>query len=263
MTYRKISLMLLALCFLSVPARADIIWHWQGQFTSVEKQKLKSWITQTAAAVEDTVAPYPFDVHIYFHRLMGRGEPVPWANTQRRPNQAVHFHVDPTYSEQAFLQDWTAPHELSHLLIPFVGHDYSWFAEGFASYMQYQVMQTLGVLNAGQVTQRYKNKISSARNKYLYHKIPFHYAAQILRESKQYPVYYWGGAAFFMAIDKQLNALDSSLVTVISDYVHCCRMETNSITELTKSLDGVVRSNLFTEHLQQAQVRPGFPTLHW
>ncbi len=256
---RVILVLVMASHLCSAAARADLIWHWEDSFSQQEKTQLIQWVTKTAAAVEKTVAPYPFDVHVHFHRLTGRGEPVPWANTQRRPNQAVHFHVDPSYSEQAFIQDWTAPHELSHLLIPYVGRDYSWFAEGFASYMQYQVMQTLGVLSPQQVAERYHRKISKAREQYIYHKVPFHYAAQILRESKQYPVYYWGGAAFFQAIDQTLQQDQSSFIALLKQYLACCRTKTNNISSLIASWDGLLGYSLFKNRFQTVKTEAGFP----
>ncbi|WP_345424551.1 hypothetical protein [Halioxenophilus aromaticivorans] len=240
-------------------AQAELIWHWQDPFSPQEKTRLKHWVSKTAAAVEQTVAPYPFDVHVYFHRMAGKGEPVPWANTRRRPNQAIHFHVDPSYSLQQFLKDWTAPHELSHLLIPYVGQDYSWFAEGFASYLQYRVMHTLGVLTPEQVSQKTHAKISQAQDNYIYHKIPFHYAAQILRESKQYPVYYWGGAAFFQSLDARLQREQSSLVAVLKDYLACCRLQAKNLSNLVATLDRLAPAQVFAPALQAATTEAGFP----
>lgn len=175
----KLTMVLVALMLVLAPryASAEILWHWQSPFDSAEQRKLKSWITTTVAAVESTVAPYPFDVHIYFHRLAGKGEPIPWANTNRNDQQAIHFHVDTSYSEGEFLQDWTAPHELSHLLIPYVGRSYSWFSEGFASFMQYQIMAAMGVMKKPRVQKAYQSKVEQAQRKYFYHELPFHSAA--------------------------------------------------------------------------------------
>lgn len=74
--------------------------------------------TDTVSALEDLIAPLPFDIDIHFYRVIDRGEPVPWANTRRGRRQGINFHVGPAFRRRAFYADWTAPHELSHLLIP-------------------------------------------------------------------------------------------------------------------------------------------------
>ena len=125
----------------------NIAWHWEDHFTPVEKEKLVDWLEQTTEAVQSTLGTYPFTIHFYMHRRDYANEPVPWAHTSRGSEQAVHFHVDPNYELKEFLADWTAPHEISHLSIPFLGKENSWFAEGYATYLQCQVMYTMGEYN--------------------------------------------------------------------------------------------------------------------
>lgn len=240
-------------------AQADIVWHWQDDFSGQEKKRLKTWITRTVAAVETLVAPYPFDVHIHFYRMSGRGEPVPWANTRRGRIQGVNFHVDPSYSLPSFLDDWTAPHELSHLLIPSVGDRYSWFAEGFASYMQYQVMMELGVLSRKQVADKYQRHITQAYENYRFHRLPFDRAAAELRRRRAYSTLYWGGAVYFLQADFQLRQQDSSLTELLVDYVACCRTQPNGLAELVEKLDGLSGSDIFSSQLRVMQKQHGFP----
>ena len=108
----------------------QIVWHWEDRFSRQEQQKLKKWLFTITYGVEQTLGIYPFEVHYYIHRRNFASEPVPWANTDRNYKQSVHFHVDPSFSFQEFIDDWTAPHEISHLSIPFVGRNQSWFSEG-------------------------------------------------------------------------------------------------------------------------------------
>lgn len=105
-------------------------WNWRDKFSLQEKRELRQWITRTASPIEDQVGPYPFTINVHFYRREGRGEPVPWAKTRRPGEEGVNFYVDPSFSLNTWLSDWTAPHELSHLLIPYVGREHSWFAEG-------------------------------------------------------------------------------------------------------------------------------------
>ncbi|AOS95616.1 hypothetical protein AUP74_00140 [Microbulbifer aggregans] len=253
------SLWLLLFCLVTSPARAEIVWHWKDAFTAEEKTKLTRWVSETTAAVEQHVAPFPFDLHIFFYRRQSQREPVPWANTRRSGIQGVNFYVDPDYPLQAFLDDWTAPHELSHLLIPYLGRQHAWFAEGFASYMQFQIMQQMGVLSAEQVQARYRVRVERAARRYRYDDRPFAEAALRLRENSEYPTMYWGGAVYFLDVDKQLRKDGISLRSVLTDYVRCCRVRNHDLEALTQELDRLSRTKLFSETLADNRLQTGFP----
>lgn len=241
------------------PARAEILWHWEDDFSDAEKAKLTDWITRTVAGVERLIAPYPFDVHVTFYRAEPADSPVPWANTVRSRRQGVNFHVDPRRTSAELLADWTAPHELSHLLIPFVGRRHAWFAEGFASYMQYQVMHSMGIVDDARVRQRYRGKIDEARRRYDLPHTPFTEAAGSLAARREYPTMYWGGAAYFLQVDERLRQRRSSVPDVVRQFVDCCRTESWRFDALVAELDRIAGEPVFSEQLELLRTRPGFP----
>ncbi|MDZ7770431.1 MAG: hypothetical protein U5K38_15920 [Woeseiaceae bacterium] len=240
-------------------ANAGIVWHWNDSFSAGEKAKLQRWITETVAGVERAVAPFPFDVHINFYRA-GRGSsPVPWANTIRSRRQGVNFHVNPEHSLAALRSDWTAAHELSHLLVPYVGRRHAWFAEGFASFMQYQVMQELDVIEPDEANSRYRAKITRAKRGYDLHDLPFVDAARTLAARRQYPTMYWGGAVYFLQMDRQLRARGSSMLDVLQQFVDCCRHQRHGFDGLIAELDRIASAPVFSRRLDAWRVQPGFP----
>ena len=243
----------------SQSANAGIVWHWKDSFSASEKAKLQRWITETVGGVERTVAPFPFDVHINFHRARRGSSPVPWANTVRSRRQGVNFHVNPEHSLAAFRNDWTAPHELSHLLVPYIGRRHAWFAEGFASFMQYQVMQELEVVDAVEAHRRYRAKISRAKRRYDLHDLPFVDAAATLAARRQYPTMYWGGAVYFLQMDRQLSARGSSMLDVLQRYVDCCRHRGHGLDGLIAELDDIAAAPVFSRRLDEWRAQPGFP----
>lgn len=215
---------------------------------------------ETQQAVEQLVGPYPFDVHVTFHRRDGAREPVPWANTRRGRRQGVHFHVDPRFSLHELRSDWTAPHELSHLALPYLGSQHAWFAEGFASYMQYQVMQAMGVITPAEAAQRYDGKLALAARRYRYPGKPFALAAPRLRAEGNYSTMYWGGAAYFLQVDAALRQhAGRDLSMVLRDYVACCRRSGGDLGLLLDELDRLSRTTLFREYYRRFQVEEGFP----
>lgn len=174
----------------------------------------------------------------------------------------MHFHVDPRFDLHELRSDWTAPHELSHLALPYLGSRQAWFAEGFASYMQYQVMQAMGVITAAEAAQRYEDKLALAAQRYRYPDRPFAIAAPRLRAEGNYPTMYWGGAAYFLRVDAALRQhAGVDFIMVLRDYVACCRYGGGDLDRLLEALDRISGTTLFREHYLRFQVGKGFPVV--
>ncbi len=242
-------------------AVAALQWHWDDEFSDAERAQLTDWLQTTHTALERYAAPLPFDVHLHLRRSKrGRG-PVPWANTWRDPVQALYFYVDTRHGPQAFLDDWTAPHEFSHLLLPYLGRSNAWFAEGFASYLQHSVMAELGVIDAAEAVRRRDLKMRRATTALASERMPLPANQANLRAQRQYPTFYWGGAVYFERVDAALKSQGSSLRTVIADYVDCCRLPAaNSLEALVTQLDRVSHSTIFSRELTAMRDTPGCPT---
>ena len=251
---------LLVMAVICSAAEARTLYEWADSFNEREQAKLTAWVTQTAEGLSDLMGPLPFDIHVRFHRREGRSGPVPWANTSRGYRQGVNFHVDPEFSLDRFLADWTAPHELSHLTLPYLGRRHSWFAEGYASYMQYQVMHHMGVLSWGNVIGRYRERMAKAKRGYDLDHLTLPAAAPRLRAAGRYPTMYWGGAVLFLRADSRLRQESSRTLTdVIAKYVACCRMRRQGISSLIRTLDEVSDTSVFSEEYSRFSTQSGFP----
>jgi hypothetical protein len=263
--HQKIFLIPLITLLCSMPAYGQsgkLEFHWLDSFSNAEQHRLQTWIKKTDAALFQLVGELPFTRHIYFHRRDGSREPVPWAHTQRGNNQGVHFYVDLSFPQTAFEDDWTAPHELSHLVIPYLGRSNAWFAEGFASYMQYQVMMQMGVLSGAEAQQRYQQRIERAQLKFTLDDLPFAEAAPKLREMGQYPTMYWGGAVYFKQVAQQLSDQNKPpLMAILKSYVACCRQQSLALHQLIERLDQLAVGQVFQQCLDEFEKLPGFPQL--
>ena len=181
-------------------------WIWEDGFEEVEKEKLINWILEVNQSVQNVLGPYLFDMNIHFYKSSNASEPVPWAHTRRSGVQSVHFHVNPDFSLEEFRDDWTAPHEISHIALPFLGKKNSWFAEGFASYMQYQVMNDMKIMTDEQMQNKYKEKIDQNRKYYDSEEAPFiEIARNLVEKSHNYPAMYWGSTSYFILLDQKLQ----------------------------------------------------------
>ncbi|MGD8978225.1 MAG: hypothetical protein PVG91_11520 [Gammaproteobacteria bacterium] len=241
-------------------AHAELRYDWADDFSAPEQIRLVEWIERTSDGLESLSGPLPFDIRVRFQRSDNTQEPVPWANTVRSPGQGVRFVVNPAFPPDSLLADWTAPHELSHLLIPYLGRRHAWFAEGFASYMQYQVMYHMGVLDWPEVVNRYRRQMTKARGRYDLPALAFATAAPRLRSAGDYPTMYWGGAVLFLRVDSRLRQTgDASLGRVIGEYVACCRMETRDLAGLIRTLDQISGTSVFSDEYDRFVDQPGFP----
>ncbi|XOV83937.1 MAG: hypothetical protein ACFHXK_02245 [bacterium] len=263
------TLQLTALAFLclftSPPAYSQgdgLSFHWEDSFSAAEQTRLRNWIIRTDTALTELVGELPFTRHIFFHRRDNSREPVPWAHTQRGATQGVHFYVDMSYPQTDFDNDWTAPHELSHLVIPYLGRKNAWFAEGFASYMQYQVMMQMGVLTDAHAQQRYAQRIERAQDRFALDDLPFAEAAPKLHAMGQYPTMYWGGAVYFKQVAQQLAAQDKrSLMDTLARYVKCCRNQPTSLQTLITQFDQLASGTVFRHCMDEFERQPGFPAI--
>ncbi len=241
-----------------LPSVAHLEFIYDDRFAEAERRKLQAWMTEVVGALRVLVGPLPMDVRFRFARYEGAG-PVPWANTLRGRRQGVRFYVDPTQPVEAFRKDWTAPHELSHLVLPFLGREHAWFSEGFASFMQYRVMRVMGVLDDEAMAARYSERLETAAAAYSQPNRRFVEAVPQLRAEGLYPTIYWGGASYFLEMEERLKRQGVSLLGVLSDYLACCRRNEDELEDLVAKLDALAGSTTLSQGLNGFRRVVGFP----
>ncbi|MDU0354720.1 hypothetical protein RS130_13060 [Paraglaciecola aquimarina] len=217
--------------------------------SKVKKSLLTEWVTKGVNATRATLGVYPNTLNFYLYPKKAK-QPVPWAHTRRDEHESVHLYVDSRFPLDKFIKDWTIYHEIAHLAIPYLGSKYSWLSEGFASFMQYQIMHQAGIL-AGSLHSNYHQKISP-HLRWFNSELTAASIAQRLMKNEQYPAAYWGSAYFFVLADKQLRqAHQVNLVELISHYQDCCRQNDNNVHDLMQSLDNMLETKILANLLQQ------------
>lgn len=234
------------LIFTTFSGAVDTQYKYYGldKFTTTEKQKILYWLDVAQTATEQTIGQYPFPVNLHIAARKAN-EPVPWANTWREGTQSIYFYVETRFSRQQFIDDWTAYHELSHLALPYLGSQNRWFAEGFASFMQYQIMSNAGVLKKS-VEQSYQFKLSPHLAKYQNDDSAMETIHSLFR-NRQYKAGYWASAWFFILADQQLQLQDSSMIEIVREYLDCCRMKDDTLNDVIASWDKIAPRPLFSK----------------
>jgi len=249
-------------------AQATPDWRWESDFTRSESAGLKSWVLHAERGLTSLFGPLPYAYRVYFHRSIDPDEPVPWAQTWKEYGRDVHFHVDTSHSWQTFKEDWTAPHELSHLMFPYLGDSGAWFSEGIASYLQYQIMYANNTIDWPEGIARYKERFRHARAQGL-EDMSIVDLSRVAGKLRLYVRLYWGGAAYFMQVDKRLyEERKMRLTEVIKKYIHCCYKGPGArVISMIKTFDRISNSKIFTETYFSTVAKSDFPetreTLAW
>jgi hypothetical protein len=181
----------------------------------------------------------------------GRGsdEAMPFARILRRGGPAAQFFYNQLAPLDAVLADWTATHEFSHLLLPYVRRADGWLSEGFASYYQNVLQARGGALDAVTAWRKLHEGFERGRRDDY---------ADTLAESIRYRGpnmimrMYWSGAAIALLADVELRRRSDgvqSLDTVLEALRDCCLPSQRDWTamELFERLDELSGTTVFAE----------------
>lgn len=187
-------------------------------------------------------------------------EPVPFGMMARGGEASLLLLVSASADEPALLRDWVLPHELAHLLLPFLERDQAWLSEGIATYYQELLRARAGLYTEAHTFARLVRSLREAADDSV--------GTNVLDESARmhathaYRRVYWAGAAYWFTADVQLRAdtqghasLDSVLAT-LRRREDLDRMWTAS--ELVRELDALAGRPLFSE-LYEAAGKAPFP----
>lgn len=225
-------------------------YNWEDKFTRSEKDKVTKWLDSVANSVQRCIGYFPFDIHFSIFRYRGANEPAPWAHTVRGKEQGIHFYIDPRFPLEDFINDWTAQHEISHLAIPFLGKKNMWFAEGFATFLQYQVMCEMGIMSREDLQSKYESKFEN-KKQYFDSDMTMVEMLASLKSDGVYHALYWGGVSYFYEIDQKLKEKDLSFVEVLKKYQVCCRLRDHNLKNVIVSLDELCGAPFFYDAYQR------------
>jgi len=117
----------------------------------MDKEAVADWVRATATDVSLAYGRFPNPspqvvvVPVVSHRS---SSPVPFGRVIRDGGETVELFVNPDQPLENFLGDWTATHEFSHLMHPYLQSEYHWITEGFAQYYQNVLLARSGAYDA-------------------------------------------------------------------------------------------------------------------
>ena len=186
---------------------------------------------------------------------------VPFGRVIRDGGETVELFVNQHMPLEAFLNDWTATHEFSHLMLPYIGRKHKWISEGFAQYYQNVLLARSGTYDELQAWQKLYEGFERGRRSRP-ELSPNEAAERGIRNGLM--KVYWSGAAFALLADVQLREQsggDESLDTVLGRFQACCLPSTHvwSGPELFTRLDELSDTPVFMALYRRHANTAGFP----
>lgn len=263
-------------------AAMSVFGRFHSQLTKVANSNLRVDILQTAHEVDiDAIADWIQDTASNISRAYGRfpnpaarivvlpvgngrgDSPVGFGRVVRDGGETIELMIDPAQPMQAFYENWTATHELSHLMLPYLQGEQRWISEGFAQYYQNVLLA-----RAGRYTQRYAwqklfDGLERGRDS-VPNLSPNDAAAGDERNSRM--KVYWSGAALALLADVELRRRsdgEQTLDTVLGEFQDCCLPSRRSWSgvELFSKFDSFLEQPLFMGLYRQHADTAGFPAV--
>lgn len=229
-----------------------------------QQNKIVRWITLSLSAITTVTKNLPFEkIQVIVIDVARReSQATPFAMVFRGEGNNVTFYVNKHAPEEEFKNDWTAYHEFTHLLLPFIDRRDAWLSEGFASYYQYIIMGRAKVLSPNQTFNRLWGGIQ--RGKQNFSRTRQHSLLTATRQMRQLGAYrrvYWTGALVWLEAELELQRRGRSLEQLLQKFHACCNYKHTIWTakELALEFDAMLERPLFTPLFESARESKTFP----
>jgi hypothetical protein len=229
----------------------------------VNTDEIQTWIRHGGCAVAGLYGRFPLpSPQILVVPIGPWSEPVPWGQVLRGGSPAAHLFIDQTRPLEAFIDDWTLVHELSHMVLPAIRHSDPWLYEGIATYYQNVLRARSAVLSEQEAWQKlhegFQRGIRQTRSG-----ISLEEASRTMMRERAFMRVYWSGTAIALLADLELRQENQSLDQALSALYQCCLASNRKWTgaEIMQKLDELTHTEVFSG-LYDAHIRSDeFPDL--
>jgi hypothetical protein len=229
-----------------------------------DSEEIFNWIRTSATDVSLAYGRFPHPspqvIVVPVPTSVG-GSAVPYGRVIRNGGDMVQFFVNPAKPIDEFMGDWTATHEFSHLLLPYVSRQQRWISEGFAQYYQNVLLARSGEYDQQHAWQKLYEGFERGRN----NRRPDLTLAELspnMRENRSFMRVYWSGAWYFLSADVELRRISGGSLTLDSALGMlnvCCRDRSMSAREIVRKLDYLTANTVFTSLFAQVSNSRALP----
>ena len=233
---------------------------------SVDAEAISDWVRATANNVSLAYGRFPNPSPHILVVPVGRSSwdptsPVPFGRVLRDGGETVELFIDESMPMERFYDDWTATHELSHLMLPYLRSSHRWISEGFAQYYQNVLLARAGQYDEQRAWQKLYEGFERGRNSRP--ELSPNQAADRGIGAATMKIY-WSGAVIALLADVELRRRSGgseSLDKALDQLQRCCLPAASSWsgTQLFEALDEFVDDPVFMPLYRQHANKRGFP----
>ncbi len=188
---------------------------------------------------------------------------VPFGRVIRDGGETIELQVDQSQPLDVLLADWTATHEFSHLMLPYIERKHRWISEGFAQYYQNVLLSRSGAYEDLTAWQKIFDGYERGRQSRP-ELSPNEASSGSVRASLM--KVYWSGAAIALMADVQLRERSGgteSLDDVLDRFQACCLPSDRvwSGPELFAQFDELASTPVFMPLYKRFADTAGFPDM--
>lgn len=250
-------MLLIVILTTSTPAHPDSLSHLEQriyiQYASTldksEQQQIHLWLKQVSDALLTVYGEWPNDkFNITIQHGTSNQSPVPWGQVTRGKPDNVLLVVNPESSIQEIMNDWTAYHELSHLLIPYRGNGDLWFSEGLATYYQNIIQARAGVLSEAELWNKLASGFERGRKQNQWSQKNLAEISDNMHKYRSFMRVHWSGVHYWLTADIKLRQQSQNKLTLdnlLKQLKTCCQQKSMSATEIVEQLDQLAGSDIF------------------
>ena len=228
----------------------------------MNNEAVASWVRATATDVSLAYGRFPNpSPQIVVIPITGSTSAVPFGQVIRDGGETVELTINPDEPIEAYLADWKATHEFSHLMLPYITRDQRWISEGFAQYYQNVLQTQSGAYDETYAWQKIYDGLE--RGRLARPELSPNEAAADGSRSGSMKVY-WSGAAIALMADVELRERSSGkegLNDVLGRFQSCClpSQDVWSGPEFFAKLDTLISEPLFMRLYKRYADTAGFP----
>ena len=221
--------------------------HFDASLNAAERKITQQWLKEVTDALLTVYGQFPQDnFDITIKRSSSQTSPVPWGQVDRGTPANVLLVINPDLGYDELISDWTAFHELSHLLLPYRGYGNIWLSEGLATYYQNIIQVRSDLLDDKEMWQKIMAGFTRGSNDQRWRHLNLTDVSDKLRETRQFMRVHWSGVLFWLTADVALrkegvNSLDSALKKLQD----CCAEQSMSAEAIVRKLDQLTDENIF------------------
>lgn len=231
----------------------------------VDEPQILNWLQGAAAAVARLYGRFPVaSLQVVVVPGARSNSAVPSAYVLRGGGPAAHFFINQRRPIEEFRADWSAVHELSHLLLPYVHSEDAWLSEGVASYYQNVLLARSGTISTQEAWRSMHAAFEHARREVSAGTLAD--ATERMYRNGSFMRVYWEGAAIMLLADQRLRARSGgrqSLDTTFDQLQRCCLSPDIGwhAADLMRRLDQLAGGSVFAELYEQQVESDAFPDL--